>query len=341
VTVRLVHPKPLAEQTWRAPIGAGGTFRVGPLPRGTFEVEVAATGLVQTGHVVADGDGDPVELTCEQGGVVAGRLLGPSGPLAHAPKILLLQRDDKGRFQPFDGTCRSEADPLNLRFRVDGLGPGEYVVRVVAEGFAPARSAPFTLQPGVPVENLTVALGDGCEASGRLVDARGAPLARARVTAFEGFAPPPPALQELFPSDARQTAFTADDGRFAMTMLSPGAQTFVIEMPGQPPRTIGPIWIAEKGEAKFGDLTLGGGAILSATLHGAKGAPAPFGTARLARKDGAVDLVLVADEQGNCCLRGLPAGTFTFSAEGGGATPEEFALRSGDTKRVELAVAGH
>jgi len=338
VVVRMVHPKPSAEQTWRAPIQAGGAFKVGPVPKGTFEVDIGSTGLVQTGHVLAESDGEAVELVCEQGGVVAGRLQVPVTQLSQPPKISLLRRDDKGHLQPFDGAFRCEADPVNLRFRIDGLGPGTYVVRVFADGFAPSRSAPFELTLGKPVDGLLLQLGEGAEVAGRLVDARGAPLARARVTAFEGLSPPPPALQELFPADARQIVFSGDDGRFTLSALSPGTQTFVVEMQGQPPRMLGPLLVDEKHPTKLGELTLGGGAILSVTLHDAAGQPVPQSAARLARKDGAIELRCVADEQGNCCLRGLAPGAFTLATDVDGGERTDVQLRSGDTKHVDLSL---
>lgn len=341
VTAKLILPKPTAPQVWRGTIGPGGAFKVGPLPRGRFELDVDSKGLVQTGHVLADADGDPVELVCELGGIVLGRMQAPVTQLAHTPRLSLFKRDDKGRLQPFDGVFRAEADPANLRFRIDGLGPGSYVVRVLAEGFAPARSAPFDLVVGRTVDNVVVPLGDGGEAGGRLLDASGGPLAHARVTAFEGLAPPPQALQELFPSDARQSVFSGDDGRFTLSSLSLGTQTLVIEMPGQPPRTFGPIVVDEKSPARFGDLTLGGGAILSVTLSQHGGQPAAFSTARLVRKDGAVDLRFVADEQGNGCLRGLSTGAYSLTADGAEGSHSDFALHNGDTRRVELPAKGH
>ena len=338
VTAKMVLPKPASPQVWRGTIGPGGGFKVGPLPRGRFELDVDATGLVQTGHVLADADGEPVELLCELGGIVLGKMQAAVTQLAHTPKLSLFKRDEKGRLQPFDGVYRCDADPATLRFRIDGLGPGSYVVRVLAEGFAPARSAPFELIVGKTVDNVVVALGDGGEVSGRLLDASTAPLAHARVTAFEGLAPPPQALQDLFPADARQSVFSGDDGRFTLSSLSLGTQTLVIEMPGQPPRTLGPIVVDEKQPARFGDLLLGGGAILSFTMNQRPGAPAPFAIAQLRRKDGTVDVRFVADEQGNCCVRGLAAGPFTLSGEGTNADHSDFALRNGDTRRVELTV---
>jgi hypothetical protein len=211
-------------------------------------------------------------------------------------------------------------------------------VRVFADGYAPVRSAPFDLTLEKPVDDLLLPFGDGAELSGRLVDARGAPLARARVTAFEGLSPPPPAIQELFPADARQVAFSADDGRFSLSSLSPGTQTLVIEMQGQPPRTFGPLVVEEKRPTRIGELTLGGGAIVSVTLHDAAGKPVPQSMARLTRKDGSLDLRFVADEQGNCCLRGLEPGAWTMATEGDGGQRADLQLRSGDTKRVELGV---
>jgi hypothetical protein len=145
-------------------------------------------------------------------------------------------------------------------------------------------------------------------------------------------------MQELIPADARQIAFSADDGRFTLAALSPGTQTLVIEMQGQPPRTFGPLVVEEKRPTRIGELTLGGGAIVSVTLHDEAGKPVPQSMARLTRKDGSLDLRFVADEQGNCCLRGLEPGAWTMATEGDGGERADLQLRSGDTKRVELSV---
>lgn len=72
------------------------------------------------------------------------------------------------------------APPANS-FIYDGLEPGRYVVRVFAEGYAPALVGPIELGANEIAAGRTVRLTRGATVSGRVLDANGAPLAGARV----------------------------------------------------------------------------------------------------------------------------------------------------------------
>jgi RNA polymerase sigma-70 factor (ECF subfamily) len=72
------------------------------------------------------------------------------------------------------------APPANS-FIYDGLEPGRYVVRVFADGYAPALVGPLELRAHEIAAGLTVRLTRGATVSGRVLDANGAPLAGARV----------------------------------------------------------------------------------------------------------------------------------------------------------------
>lgn len=72
------------------------------------------------------------------------------------------------------------APPANS-FIYDGLEPGRYVVRVFAEGYAPALVGPIELDAREIAAGFTLRLARGATVSGRVLDANGAPLAGARV----------------------------------------------------------------------------------------------------------------------------------------------------------------
>jgi hypothetical protein len=338
VTAKLVRGDSLGTQEWRAKVDSKGRFKIGPLPRGSYETTLVAPGLAQKGRVVADAEGAPVELVAEHSGSVGGRIVCSADHLPAAPRITIWKADGNGRLQPFDGAYRAEGERSALRFHVDGLGAGRYVVRVACEGFAPGRSAPFNLVVGQPLPELEVTVGEGGRIGGAIVDSRGVVAPGARVTAFEGMAPPMPAFAELFPADARATRLTDGQGGFELDRLSPGLQVIVIESPGQPARTIGPLLVAEGRELRLGTLTLGGGTILSVTVEDGAGKPIPYGRGEISTLDGTVQLSFVADDEGNFCLRGLAEGDYVLTGADGKVGRAELTLRANETGRARLSL---
>lgn len=336
VIARLVNPEPPSAQEWRAAVRADGSFSIGPVPSGTFALELLTAGMVQRGEAFADGDGPPVEIVAEHGGVVSGRLIAPVDRLRKEPSVTVWRCELDGREQPFTGSFRASADPQALTFRIVGLGPGRYRARVSAGGFAPARSEPFQLRAGGSCEDLAVVLGDGASLRGTVVDARGAAIADARVTVFEGRTPPPPALVDLFPADARAVTQSAADGRFELFGLSPGANIVVIEASGQPARTLGPILLAEGDWIETGTLALAGGAVITVTAIGPDGGPAPHTAAWLRSEDAGCAIPFLTDGHGSFCARGVAPGSFELAAERDGAPLERVAVEGQDAARVEL-----
>jgi hypothetical protein len=338
VAVHLAQGDPPAPQEWRGPIDSHGQFRIGPVPKGQYAVNVVAPGMVQKTEVFADADGDSVELTVEHGGTIVGRLKANEGAIPPSVHITVWKVDSNGRTQPVDGAYRAEVNKNTSKFRVDGIAPGRYYVRAAAEGFASGRSAPFSLAAGETSNEVAIALGSGGSLQGVVVDSRGAPVKDARVTLYEGTSPPPTALIDLFPANARSSMPSREDGRFEFTGFSPGAAVLVIEASGQPARTIGPLLLSENDAVLLGSVSLGGGTILSATVLGARGKPMPFGCGLLLANDGKVRAPFVADEEGNFCLRGVAQGDYVLSGLDGSVGRTEVTLRADETRRVQLAV---
>ncbi|MBM4016638.1 MAG: carboxypeptidase regulatory-like domain-containing protein, partial [Planctomycetes bacterium] len=334
VVARLVRPEPPSPETWRGEITAAGTFSIGPLPRGTYELCLQAPGLLQQGHIFAESDGEAVEIVATHGGAIHGRLTTELGQYS-APALELWRIYPDGHAQPARIAVTASVDPAAGTFVLEGVPPGRFFVRATGDGFAPCRSVPFTMAVGRPPDEVVLELDPGAALRGQLIDHRGTPSAGARITAWEGAAPPPAAWAELYPADARRAATTADDGSFALTALSSGTQVLVIAAPGQPPRTFGPIAVVAGADVELGALSIGGGAVLSLTLRSASGAAAGRSSVRVSHADGSVDLIAVADDEGNLCLRGLPAGDYTL-APGDGSEPLRTHLAEGATARHEL-----
>lgn len=334
IVARMVRPEADPTREWRAALRSDGSFEIGPLPAGTFELELVAAGMVQQGHVYADVGGEPVSIVAHHGGELRGRFEG-AVELTAATTLALWKVDPLGRAQPLESSPRFAVDVERQTFRFEGVAPGRYLVRAVAEGYAPSRSLPFEVATGSAAGEIVVELGEGGRFEGSLVDHRGDPIAQARVTLFEGAAPPPPAWASFFPRDARQQATTGPDGRFDLSGLASGAQVVVFEAPGQPPRSFGPLWIAEGTHTTLAGLSIAGGAVLSVSLHDGAGVVAAGGRVRVSCVERGIDVTALADEQGNLCLRGLPAGSY-WLAPADGSEPREVALVAGETQRLEL-----
>lgn len=334
VRARLVRPEPPADQEWTAEIASDGSFRLGPLPQGTFELTLDAPGLVQQGHVFGDSGSEPIEISASHGGGVGGNLVAEA-PLSSAPTLTLWRIESDGHATPVAGVASARIDLEAGRFRIDGVSPGRYFIRASAAGYAPARTAPFVVAIDAAPDDLHLEFGDGGELHGTLIDHRGGAVSGARVTVYEGASPPPPAWAERFPADARRSGATAEDGRFAIADLAAGSHVVVIEAPGQPQRTFGPLWVEPGSRVELPQLALGGGAVLTMSLRDGEARPAAGGRVHVTCAQPVVDLHAIADQDGNICLRGLPDGDYWLTP-GDGSEPQAATLVAGDTHRFEL-----
>ncbi|MSR45572.1 MAG: carboxypeptidase regulatory-like domain-containing protein [Planctomycetes bacterium] len=342
VIARMVRPDPPAREEWHATVERDGSFRIGPLPSGTFELELRAPGIVQEGAVRADSGesgAEQIEIVASHGGAVAGTFAADAG-FRQTPALGLWRLGSDGRSQPLAGSLHVTINAAAQSFRIEGVSPGRYFVRAVADGYAPARSQPFTVAVDHATDDVVLQLSNGAELGGTLIDHRGAPIGGARVTAYEGRSPPQPALAERLPADARTAAATAGDGAFALTQLAPGCHVLVVEAQGQPLRAIGPIWLEDGTETRLPRLALTGGTVLSLTLADGDGRAAKEARVRITAQDLGVDLCAVADQDGNVCVRGLPAGNYWLTP-GDGSEPLAARLVDSETTRLELFHSAH
>jgi hypothetical protein len=152
--------------------GPDGRFRIGGLPEGRFVVAAR-----RGGRAAADPDVDrrgvgpwpEVALALAPAGALTVRVAGDGAPVAGA--WVVLARDELVR--------RAATDAAGAA-RFDGVVPGAATVDVVADGFlAPPRRA-IAVDAGADLVAAFV-LDRGATASGRVVDAAGAPVAGAAI----------------------------------------------------------------------------------------------------------------------------------------------------------------
>ncbi|MES1245586.1 MAG: carboxypeptidase-like regulatory domain-containing protein, partial [Acidobacteriota bacterium] len=155
-----------------------GVFRLKGLDEEEAGVLVQADGFRPTlVHipVPADPAAGPVEIKLDRGAVLEGRVLDGEGvPLAEASVSVHANPSE-----PFVG-LRSVSTDRDGRYRLEGVGPGPYDVIVEAPGMAPRLREAIEIGDGGD-HRLDFRFPTGSDVSGRVVDAAGRPVPRARL----------------------------------------------------------------------------------------------------------------------------------------------------------------
>ena len=317
-----------------------GFFRIGPVPDGSYELRVVGDGLSQKGEVYVDTESpDNIVLEVEYGGVASGELLATFPPVGSI-ELQVSYEDKRGRLVPFASSIRKRVDPRSLQFELEGLPPGRYQVRAIADGFAPGRSATFELVPGGRQDGLEIRLGAGGRLTGKVVGARGEPLEGVRVTAFEGESAPPPAMLGLLGDAGVSQTYTDDEGFFTLDRVSPGRVALSLDAKGWPTRSTAPLFVQEGGELRVGAVHLvNGGSISGRVALSAAGAP--LAERLLVRsQDNRTWLLLVPSAAGEYSVQGMPKGTYYVQAFGPDEKPltaeSKLELTDGEHARVDF-----
>lgn len=171
---------------------------------------------------------------------------GTNAPLADAHVTLMptFRTSPTGPPAPIGPPPQAVTDQ-NGRFVLDGLAPGSFRIDVQKPGFAPfsspldaTPSATVTLTAGQSVDNLTLTLKKGGAISGRVLDAKGEPLANARVVALAHLTRARGPVRWI-PIGMGSNGSTNDLGEFRLFGLAPGE--YII---GASPNHIGPFGAA-------------------------------------------------------------------------------------------------
>jgi hypothetical protein len=171
-----------------------------------------------------------------------------------------------------------------------GVQAGSYVVEVLAPGFAPSFSAPVSVVQGQVPPPSNIRLTRGGTISGRIVDAAGKPVARARITThdkdwmddeFNKL------LGDSYPSDVTEVDVrSGGDGRFLLKGMRPETYQVMIRAPGYTRWVRNDIFVTEGQTTDLGDIKLAAGGQVRGTLLDAAGAPLVGGMVHLVADDG-------------------------------------------------------
>lgn len=218
-------------------------------------------------------------------------------------------------------------------FRLGGLRPADWVVRVSAPGFAPTTSAPVKLLTEQDGQVGTIVLKSG----GRLVleiTCGAEKIAGAEVELLH-MSPAPAqvwAVREARAGSGAPRAASDAAGRLVLENLAPGRVWLAIYAEGYPPKCTGPHEPSETSSLPIPvELVRGGRARGVVRLK--SGAPDPNAQLRLVERAGQLGfpLMLATDAEGRYTTAWLPPGRYTLEA----FSSEDPTLRSG-AKEFEL-----
>lgn len=253
----------------RGVTGADGSFEIAGVPGGRYvlravpnlhapDVPNALPGSV--GGVEAGATGVVVEL--EPGLVLSGRVVRADGTAAPAGDVLIdaVKEPGGGRRE----TSSARARVVGGAFRVVGLEPGRYTVRVESEGSAPAT---VTAQAGTT--DLHVQLGEGGSLRGRVLALDGSAAAGATVTASRAG------------GGRRRSVSARTDARgvFEIRLLEPGDYSLTARSTTPAPARVsaGPVAVRDGEATEVPDLRLALPTVTDGVLKGPARPPAPGG----------------------------------------------------------------
>jgi len=324
-----------------------GRFEFEDLPEARYQVGITGSGssfvvdeqklLVDPAPVEAEPGGDPIELVVPlKGALVKGKVVSRRDQLPLRSframfiryKFLLPSGADDETFNRRDGTFFHELEEA-----------GTWAVEISAPGYASYRTKALEIGEGETRDLGTIRLGDGGTIRGVVRDARGQPVAYARINI----------LNAKFQTNEEEP-FTDLEGGFELEDVSPGPYTVFAVSPRHPLGLVRNVVVKEGEETKVAvdflepaPLTFvvtdeGGNPIEGASMAFTFPAIAPL-TSKLFRGKippgyGSHE----SDPAGLILQHSLPPGEVTISIEKEGfrAVTRKLALKAGEANRVEV-----
>jgi protocatechuate 3,4-dioxygenase beta subunit len=252
---------------------ADGRFSIERLPAGTYRIQAQKAGFTLNPDSttqtflrldVAEAR-DIGTMTLRRGGVVAGRVLGPSGqPMAEARVVVIATQSDMPGIAYNGVAMRGNILTNDLgEFRAYGLQPGAYYVyaappaeanaglmvgtstraTAMATTFYPrgldrADARIVSVAAGQTTSGIEIRIVEApaYHVSGVVVDEAGAAVPNAMV-----FANIMTLGGSMGPFDAPRRTQTDEQGRFTLTGMTPGAYNVNASIPFRPPTAVGAV----------------------------------------------------------------------------------------------------
>jgi protocatechuate 3,4-dioxygenase beta subunit len=324
-----------------------GDFCVEGLMPGSYNIVASAKGwrALPGGRNRVESNSSGVVLEMFKEAAVRGRVLdAETGTPVTGAKVRL--RFWYGPDSPTQPVSEEWAVTQGAEFVIESAPPSDgFVVEAQAQGYAPTNSPNFTVQAGKDVDGIVVRLQRGGSITGRIVDADGKPVARARVTSHESDWTDDVFTQALgftYPTNATTAeARTNDQGVFTLKNLAAESYMIDVQAAGYTRTMKRELRVTEGQATQVGDVRLARGGGVQGTVFDAAGKPlsAAAVSLRPADHDLPSSYSTKSASDGKFTFTAVAPGRYTLSAvrpvAGGEANP--FSLL-GDERNSQIEV---
>lgn len=317
-----------------------GDFRITPVVAGRYRITAEHAGLVAAEpdrevEVIDAGIAD-LELFLAAGARIEGAILGLSFD-ALAQVTVAATADT--------GLRRAGEVDYDGRFRVVDLTPGLWRLVAATRDGSREGSATVRIDPGVPLTERDLELGEGLTLTGR-VHASGEPLAHAQLSVAPVADPINGASATVTATSTRQRGVLTDiDGGFRIADLSPGR--YRVAVASRRPSLIHNVDVDLEAD-RFLDIEIDAGALSGQVVD--RGTGTPLGRATIALEQTLASgsrasiLVVTTEADGRFAFESLTAGRYRLRVRRDGYEAQEQPLEvaagaSVDGLRVALTAA--
>jgi uncharacterized GH25 family protein len=267
---------------------ADGSFRIeglDPQVRHMLQIRGDECAWTSLPFPSAGGDGrfDFGSIVVEMGSLVTGTVVCDDGaPLVGAYVTAVFGEATSGKSMRAQILRGGVVDAAG-HFEVANLAAGHWTLRLAANGFPRPGELAIDVRGDEVVDDVKLVISAGLVIAGRVVDARGAPVARASLMLLRA---------RQHPGDREQavTATSADaSGRFRFAGLERGAYTLEVS-PAQPeagPSVSRELTPVEAGTSDL-EIALPDGQVLSGCVVDNQGAPVPAASVMVVDTNGAL-----------------------------------------------------
>jgi Carboxypeptidase regulatory-like domain len=308
-----------------------GRFEL-PLQEGTYQLSAAAEGHGPAGATAHTGD--TIALVLPESGVISGHVVDELGnPVSRfVIDVIVAGPGDMPAPPP---VFSRRFTSLDGAFRIDQLPGWDVVVRAGSEGYAPAYSPEMSVPVGV-TRQIDLTLSRGCELTGKVVDASGAPAPRILVDAEAQVGAG--ALGGDLSVQTAEQAETREDGSFRLENVPRG--TVLVRAYGEDSAvTTTSIEVADCAKLQPIKVVVAAGSTLSGVAHDGDGAPIPG--ARLTLMHRATGFISArTDAEGHFHFDRLPPGRARLELDHQGRAIQRFVkMEPGKDTQVEMTLA--
>lgn len=322
---------------------ATGMFTLENLTPGEYNLLAGARGYRSEGNVTRQRTGtDNVIIEVSREADVCGRVIdGGSGNPVTSFTCRLRTNNGPGMATSVTEFTAAFNDP-NGEFCLSGIPSGSYVIEASAPGFAPTFSAPVNVNRGQAPSGNVVRLTKGGKISGRIVDAAGKPVPRARITTHDKEWTDDAFSQMLgssFPSNVTAVDVRCgEDGRFVLKGMTPEIYQMNIRAPGFTRWIRTDVLVSEGEDTNLGDIQMLSGGTIRGTLFDAAGRPLVGGSIQVVCDDGreGVGYSTKSGSDGKFQIQNVSPGQYQISASrvtGPDGTPFDRFLDSKNSRK--------